>query len=214
MTHRRPLTVLVALWTCLAVVWSVAPRPCGAHKLMIYASAAGETISGSVYLDSGARLKDLTVRVQGPDGQKLGQVSTNEEGEFSYRADMRCDHVFVAHTPAGHRATYTVEASELPVSLPRPEGSQGGAAAEQRNAAESGEPDSSVPEAGKAQLSREEIRSIVEEAVSRQLRPLRRDMQKRRSEVQIRDVLGGVGYIFGLMGIILYLKKLRRDRRS
>ena len=187
------------------------PQPGKAHEVLMYASAAGKTIKGSVYFSGGAEVQNATIRVLGPDGEQLGETTTNREGDFTFEAEVRADHVFVATTPGGHRATYTVEASELPSSLPLPERSQGpggendgGAGANQKQQEEGRR---SRADSGTVRLTREEVRSIVEEAVARQVGPLRRELQKYRNAVHFTDVLGGIGYILGVMGIILYLKK-------
>lgn len=193
----------------------LAPRQCRAHKIMMYASAEGKTITGSVYFSGGGRVKNATIRVEDGTGKKLGEMKTDGQGEFSYEADARCDHVFVARTPDGHRATYTVQASELPSSLPTREGSRkppeqtaGPAPADDEAGEQSPEKNS------KPAVSREHIRHIVEKAVARQVRPLRRELQKYRAHARMTDILGGIGYIFGVMGVILYLKKKWRDRRD
>lgn len=46
--------------------------------------------------------------------------------------------------------------------------------------------------------------ALVEEAVARQVRPLREQLLAHDERVQLRDILGGIGYILGLAGLVLW----------
>ena len=53
----------------------------------------------------------------------------------------------------------------------------------------------------------EQIRMIVEEALEEKLKPVMRLLSKPRTEeISFVQVMGGVGFIFGIMGIILYFR--------
>ena len=181
-----------------------------AHRLVVSAFAEGRSIRGSAYLSGGTRLKGATVRVLDGEGRELGRTETDPQGGFSYTAQTRRDHVLVVQTGAGHRATCTVKASELPRSLPSPgdragKGAEGGDHPDREGDEEGGE-----KSAADSAPSRADIQKMVREAVGRQIRPLRRDVQRYRSEVRFTDIVGGIGYIFGVMGLILYLKSKGR----
>ena len=62
----------------------------------------------------------------------------------------------------------------------------------------------------------DQIRSVVEDAVDRsiekRMKPLMNSMinsmvKAQTTRVAFRDIIGGIGYIFGIMGLILYFKK-------
>ncbi len=43
--------------------------------------------------------------------------------------------------------------------------------------------------------------------LSKELVPIKRDIAElKEPKIDFRDILGGIGYIFGIMGIILYFK--------
>jgi nickel transport protein len=50
----------------------------------------------------------------------------------------------------------------------------------------------------------------VEQAVARQIRPLREALQAHEERVRMRDILGGIGYIVGLAGLALWWSSRRR----
>ena len=45
---------------------------------------------------------------------------------------------------------------------------------------------------------------LVEQAVARQLGPLRLELQQYADRVRLADLLGGIGFIFGLAGVALW----------
>ena len=53
----------------------------------------------------------------------------------------------------------------------------------------------------------------LEAAVARQLRPLREQLDGYENSIRVRDVMGGIGYLFGLAGLIVMLKH-RKARRA
>ena len=224
-------------------------EPALAHKLNVYAGAAGGTITGYAYFPGGGRAKGVKVEVLGPDGKVLGQTETDQDGEFAFEAGFRCDHTFVVDSGDGHRATYTVEADELPDGLPLldsgaggqlagPQGvpahlaapsllpppvgegrGEGGSATELDTAAR--HTSSSPCEAGfrpsqPKLLRRSRLAEQGEggQALGRQIRGLREQIEGYQEQVRFRDVLGGIGYIFGVAGIAFYFLGRRQQRRQ
>ena len=58
----------------------------------------------------------------------------------------------------------------------------------------------------------DQLRSVVEDAVDhaleKRMKPLIHSMARAQDRgVSLNDIIGGIGYIFGLMGVILYFKK-------
>jgi nickel transport protein len=50
---------------------------------------------------------------------------------------------------------------------------------------------------------------LVEQAVARQIRPLREELAGAQGQASLRDVLGGVGYILGLAGLLAWWRSRR-----
>lgn len=198
--------VLVAFWL------SVLPESVSAHKVKIFASAEGSQITGYVYYTGGGAPKQALILVQDQDGNELGELHTDENGEFSFSADARQDHLFILELADGHRASFTVKAEELPGSL---EGTKS-AISQPRDADDTGErgnektsgtdePVASVQEQVTLQVSAEQLENLIEEAVSKQIRPLREQLDRYEEKVRLHDILGGIGYIAGLMGLGYFL---------
>lgn len=183
-----------------------------AHSLYVFATAEGEIISGYAYSRGGDRIRQQPIVIQAPDGAVLGETTTDDNGEFSFTATQRIDHVVVLETADGHRATFTVPADELPETLAAPEADAEPAQAASEPASESTTQDM-PPESERAAtgLTSEELEQVVEAAVSRQIRPLREQLEAYESTTRLHDVLGGIGYILGIAGIAFYVLGKKRD---
>jgi len=183
-----------------------------AHKIKLFAAVEGKVISGYGYFPGGGRLKNARLDVIGPDGQKIGEILTNENGEFSYEAKVRVDHQLVMDSGDGHLAKFLISADELPQSLPGP-----GTAAQAAPAPATQEAAKPAPPAAQEAvkpvvpaLDQEKLAALVEKAVSRQVRPLREQIEAWEEKIRWHDVLGGLGYLFGVCGLAFFLIGRRR----
>ena len=178
--------------------------PAQAHKVKVFASAEGSLITGYAYFPGGGRIKGGRVDIIGPDGEKLAQVMIDERGEFSFQAQARIDHRLVLDAGQGHVARFLVEAEELPESLP------GGGRT--KTTSPLAAPADNAPIPGQANISEDRLVELIDQAVSRQIRPLRRQVEAFQEKIYWHDVLGGIGYIIGLMGLSLYFLGRRRSK--
>jgi len=172
-----------------------------AHKLNVYVVAAGRSIRGEAYFSGGGRPKNVEVLVLGPGGEELGRTRTDEKGIFHFLATRRCDHTFVVETDDGHRAEDTVEAEELPNDLPAPPGAQSRPAAAPSTA--------TAPAAARATTSpttQEAIDRTVDALLGVLGRTVRKELEASEDRIRIRDVIGGIGYIFGVVGLVMMWK--------
>ena len=118
-TVRRRVPVLKAALLVLAFLVPVlAGTPAYAHILKVYAEVSDDMIVGEGYFSSGSVPTQQPVEVFGPNKQKIGEVTTDDKGKFKFKPTKRQNHTFVMDAGEGHRAEWTVEADELPSSLP------------------------------------------------------------------------------------------------
>jgi nickel transport protein len=59
-----------------------------------------------------------------------------------------------------------------------------------------------------------EIAAAIERAVARQVRPLREELLATRDALRLQDILGGIGYIFGLAGLALWWRSRQPTDRG
>ena len=192
---------------------------CEAHKIKMFASAEGEIITGYVYYTTGGKSKNVTVLVQDIVGNPLGEITTNEEGEFTFTADAKRDYVFVLELSDGHRTSFTVTADELPDSLPSVSAELCVVPQEEQNAVKeelmtlATQETAPVKEEIQSHVPLEEIENIVNKAVSKQIRPLREQLEGYEEKIRLHDILGGIGYIIGLMGLGYFLGARRKRHK-
>ncbi|HLO75273.1 MAG TPA: hypothetical protein VK196_02305 [Magnetospirillum sp.] len=178
--------------TVAALALMAGNTPALAHKMKVFASATGATISGYAYFNGDSRAQQTKVTAQGADGSTVFEGLTDDQGQFSFVATRRMDHVIAVDGDDGHRSSFTVTAAELPDNLPlagstntTPTASSPASPATQANViADSGD-----------------LRAFIDQSISRQIRPLREQIDAYQEKIWWHDVIGGIGYIVGLAGL-------------
>ncbi len=188
-----PKTSLVLLVLAAVVL---RPEAAWAHKLNVFAWVEGRRIVGEAYFRGHAPLVGGAVTVFGPSDQQLDQTKTDAQGKFQFEVKQRVDHRLLVDTGDGHAESFIVTAAELPADLP------GGTATAAKPAAVPEPSTKAAPDA-----------APVPQGVQAQLGQLRAELQEFKHEVRLRDVLGGLGYILGLMGVAFYFLGVRKSSR-
>lgn len=193
--------------TALLLTLALFSLPVEAHKLQLFASVEGDWIKGMAYFAGGARARGARILVQDHAGQSLAELTTRDDGGFGYRAQHKTDHLIIAETPDGHRAEWRVAASEL---------TSGGAAhllGTTMAAPVSAKAAATLEAATLVKLDPNSL-AAIEQAVARQVRPLREELIASQERARLQDVLGGIGYIFGLAGFAFWWRGQRARGRS
>jgi len=206
MPERPPRTLPSGWLMAVALGGILQATPAAAHKLNVFAFAEGKTIRGEVYFRGRVPARNAKLTAFGPAGEKLAETTSDERGEFSFEARFHCDHRLVADSGDGHGTEFTVSAGELPDSLPLCQGHSGTAGGQSPQAAP-------PPDAAHTPLAipkDEELKELIEVAVGKQVVALRRQLDRYEQRTRLRDILGGIGYILGLVGLAYYFLGLRK----
>ncbi len=197
---RNFTAAALMLSLCLVVTTGLA------HKVNLFAWAEGKTISGYVYFPGGGRAQNVSVRFEAPDGTLLGRTTTNGQGEFTFETSAVVAHHIVADLGDGHAAEYTLSAEELGV----PETADS-SAPEITEASEKASAPNAVVESKAPVNSGGVIQaSALEKIVAKQIVPLREQIERYENRVRLHDILGGIGYLFGLAGVVFYINSRKR----
>ncbi len=206
MPAARSIRNLLRLAAVAAGVGLFAGSGAQAHSISVFAYVEDGAIHGEVFARGGTPIAGATITALDPDGAKLGETTADAEGRFTLTPTRRCPWRLVADAGEGHRAEYTVPSDELPASLP------GGG--EQP-------PEPAVPEAPQpaatpaaADGARKGPAFDALGGLDKQVIALRRDIEQLRQELRFQDIVGGIGYILGLMGVSFYFLGVRRRERS
>jgi nickel transport protein len=207
---RPERTSLSAVRRLVLVALTLAALPASAHKLQVFAFADGARIEGSAYFAGGAKAQGGTIKVEGAEGRVLAELTPGPDGGFSYLAQSKVDHVIVADSGDGHRAEWRVTAAELAGGF---HGSAG-PPAEKNSATIGAAPDAAVPSSSDPlpiSLPQSTVApsapvdlATIERAVARQVGPLREELRAAQDQARLHDIMGGIGYILGLVGIALW----------
>jgi nickel transport protein len=212
------------LITLIFLIWF---SPAHAHKVKLFATVTGDTIVGYVYFPGGELAKSVTVKIISVDNQLSETVTTNDNGEFQFHAKYRTTYQLVADLGEGHRAEYTLNSNELSDSLPtiNENCKEKSSLSEtmkcfegQEKTSEPPTPPEKVPTTSppippsneNLLFSQQQLTDSIEKIVSKQLKPLREQLEAYQEKIFIHDVLGGIGYIFGVMGLLFYFAKSNR----
>ncbi len=177
-------------------------RPALAHRVFVYAWVEGDSVFTESYFSGGQKVRGGLIEVFDSKGKKLLEGHTNEQGEFSFKPPEKQDLRIVLTATMGHKGEYLLKADEFGVS----KGIENPAVPESKEATKAAPQEDKTVEA-------KEIRRIVEQVLGEKLGPLARSIAKLREEKGpgMTEVVGGIGYIFGLMGIVLYILSKKKN---
>jgi len=192
----RDLGRTLVLFACLCA------GPAQAHLLKVFAFVENGVVQGHAYFAGGSRAAGLAYTISTPHEGEVARGTTDADGAFRHRAATRADHRIEVTTGDGHAAAWTVRADELP-GLPA-------ADADQSRQAEPAPPPSPNLSSGNGSALPPGLTAEIEQAVARQVRPLREQLLAWEEQARFTEVLGGVGYIVGIAGLALWW----RDRRG
>jgi len=184
--------------------------PVLAHKLQVFAFAEGAQIQGSAYFAGGAKASGARIRIQDTTGKTLAELTPDAEGAFSYQATSPTDHIVIAESGDGHRAEWRVTADELAGGFPQSESIPPAPTQGQPGASDpvtSDQTSSTAKPTPETSATTPDARLLmeIEQAVARQVRPLREQLIASEDRARWHDVLGGIGYIIGLTGLALWM---------
>lgn len=173
-----------------------------AHNVVGGVYASGVDIEGEAGFSNGAMANAGTVvKVSDTSGTPLGESVTDDQGFFVFTAKKRITHVFEVNMGAGHTLKMQLPAEELADSF-------------DSLIAVSPNPTSFSKQTANAALSGEQVLTnnqitplILEKAIAKQIKPLRREIRELKEKSGLRDIIGGMGYIFGLLGLVAFLRE-------
>ena len=170
-----------------------------AHKVKVFAAVQGRKVVCRGFFPGGGKPKNCPIKVFLPDGSLLIEGKTDENGRFEFEATVRADLKVVLEGGEGHRAEYTIRSDAFPEELAGINGETKPAAA----ASDSNPPPTESPQT--TRLDEEQLRRIVRSVIQEELLALREELMEAEAKGPgITEIIGGIGYIMGIMGIALY----------
>ena len=200
-----------------------------AHNVVSGVYADGMIIEGEIGYSNGDMAEaGSPVQVLDENGDLITELVLNEGGAFIYEAKTATKHVFKANLSAGHVAEMIVEADEihLPMGhnilsvakaaeastkLEKPESSLI-VPSDQPNSTAATSPEAAANDQALVDgVTVEQLESIIRTAVAQQIRPLQKELNAYKEKVMVRDIAGGLGFIFGLFGVAAWMASRRKQ---
>jgi nickel transport protein len=196
---KSSLAFLVIIPVACLYVFLLTASMAYAHMVYIFAWAEGDTIYTESYFSGNKRVNGGLIRVLDLTGKELLQGKTNEMGEFSFKIPQKTDLRITLEGSMGHGAEYLFKAEEFSDRLESTD----------REKADNTPVITSPP---LADMEVDKVRAMIEEVVDSRLDPILRRLAKLQEESGpgLTEVIGGIGYIFGIMGLIMYLKARKK----
>ncbi|OLQ90447.1 hypothetical protein BIY22_05495 [Vibrio panuliri] len=177
--NRAGYAVLVLL---LLSISSVA----NAHKFRLSVYVEGNLVEGEVYYVGGGSPPGAGAGIELiKQGVVVQSAIADEEGLFSFGEIAPDTYTVRADGGQGHVALYELEATEF---LPQE------AIADNEPSQQESSPSNS--------LTQQELQKAIAQAI----RPLREQIDRYEAKTRLHDILGGIGYIFGLFGVLVMVR--------
>lgn len=188
-----------------------------AHKVYIYAYAEDGVIYSESYFVDGTRCKNSKIEVfDEKAGNKLIEGKTDENGEFSFKIPKVTSLRLVLHASMGHQSEFTLSEDELREAMGEKQPPMSLSATSPLKSGNSVVKETVVVSKLKG-ISKSEIETIVEDVIDKKLQPAMRillNLQEKSEKPGLTEILGGIGYIIGILGIIAYFKRKSKSRHN
>ncbi|MEN8256631.1 MAG: hypothetical protein ABFS09_02090 [Thermodesulfobacteriota bacterium] len=185
----------IAEVTSALILLILVASPAYAHKVHIFAYVDGDLIKTESRFNGGRPARSCAITVHTLSGQDIAASGTSDDkGLFQFPvAELTGDLDIIITCGDGHRGSWHLEEDDYLLA--------------------GAEPVTHVHAELPAVVAQSEdtdddlLRKIIAEEVEKKLAPLRRELTRlaeRRTSLQ--DILGGIGYLFGLAGLAAYMK--------
>lgn len=189
------------------------PALVSAHNVTVFAWVDGDTIHSQSKFSGGKRVKNAPILVYDFKDVLLLEGKTDENGMFSFKIPKKTALKIVLKASMGHLAVWKLRAEELdeaesktaaePTGMKAPLVTKSGSVDIQEKSESSGPT--------KISLERQEIEKIINASLDKKLAPITEILA---DSIQrgpgFTEIMGGIGYIFGLVGVALYFANRKR----
>lgn len=198
--QKTILLIFLVIFCCCT------PRNLFAHKVNIYAFVLKETINVEGYFADGSRCKNCKIEVYDKSSNKLLlSGNTDDRGIFSFKkpdGDIALIKI-ILKAGGGHQAFYELTLKE---SSKKKRDLKDLSDKQERSILRSS---SSNNHQDKRCLSQEDLEILINQGIDKNMLALTEQitlLHKKIDRTRIIDIIGGIGYILGILAIILYLK--------
>ncbi|MFB0526917.1 MAG: hypothetical protein ACETVO_05560 [bacterium] len=180
-----------------------------AHKVNVFAYAEDGMVYTESYFSDGRKVIDSTVEVFDAKNNKLLLTGkTDKSGEFSFKIPEATGLRIVLTASMGHKNEYLLSEDEVRDAI-------GVAKLPEKSPPEKMETEKrQAPPEKVTQISDDQLQLLMERVVEEKTAPIMKKLLRIEEQMQkpsLQDIIGGLGYILGLMGIVIYFKYKKKS---
>lgn len=207
----RLLTTVTLLLLSSASGW--------AHKVNVFAYVEGDMVVVEGYFGGNVKAQNSLVEVLDSGGKRILEGKTDEKGIWRFKlADLppiTGDIKIVLGAGMGHRADFTLSAADIPVpSQQRP------SAQPKSEETFTGDPLLAATSSSVECQDTGQLKKVLEETLDQKIQPLvkmlgaqqRLLMEQKERSPTMTEIIGGIGWILGIVGVAGYF--MGRNRKT
>jgi len=191
--------IITLVMVCVLALLFITGTSAHAHGVYIFAWVEGDTIYTDSYFSSKKKVKDGVVKVFNSFGDILLEGKTDNNGEFSFKIPGKPPLRIVLEAGMGHGSEFLLEVDEIAGIVETP------APSEESK-------DHQRPSTSPSQEDVDQIRKVLEETLDSRLKPITKALAEieRDKGPGLTEMIAGIGYIVGIMGIVLYFRARKK----
>ena len=196
MLNNRVSDVLIFIISVLVVL--LTSDTAFAHKVIVFGYVEGDTVHTESKFSSGKKAQNSRITIYDSQGEKLAEGITDSDGAFAFKPPRKTTLKIVLDAGAGHRAEWVIPKTEFDEAQNTHPLSENHL--QIKTVVQSSESSPIAPA-----FTLDDVRTVVAVELEKKIKPVRLIlMENQNSGPSLQDILGGIGYIFGLMGIAAY----------
>jgi nickel transport protein len=206
LSRKNHNTATAAFLVCLSAIIFIIPSPVFAHKVSIFAWVEGDMVYIQSSFFGGKKIQNGAIDVFDAYGKRLVQGKTDDNGEFSFKAPVKAAMKIVVSAGMGHQAVWNLKASDFEsIGLDAPSTEPLSSREITHDHPPTSPAEIQPPSPALPGITSDEIQVIVEKALDKKLVPVLKMLSESRDRASMGDILGGIGYIIGLVGLAAYV---------
>ena len=208
----RRFMICLAAWALLLGF----AAPCLAHRVNVFAFVDNGAVQVEASFSKSQKVRNGTLMVSdSTTGERLLEAVTDEQGLYRFRPSddfLQTGHglTILLLAGAGHQDSWRIEVEDLRLlagsaSMPAPSPVSPVASAGQEK-----EVPAPVPALWASSIDPAELEALIGKVLDARLAPIKQELVRQQNpEPGLRDIIGGLGWIFGLLGLIIYIRYRR-----
>ncbi len=198
---KKKLLPLFFMGLCLLI-----PLAATAHNVTIFAWVEGDMVYTESKFSGGRKAKEALIEVQDMSGKKLLEGKTDQNGEFSFKLPHKETLKIILKAGMGHGNEWILTAEEIAEAQADGEAETSSPSPPPSPQADPALSSSVTP---KSNASPTEIQASLEAALDKKLAPVLKKLShleaKQKEKTGATEIIGGIGYILGLIGLAAYI---------